>query len=141
MGFLIPAPERWGRRVPGPSVSEPGKNKNCAVSIGLFLSQAGSCCSPSLAQPSPFSVLLDLPQLLLQPALPPSLLLYSSLVFYMHQILNPLFPALQTLKCCSGLCLTRALSKRCSLAGPHCLQCLLLQISISWGNVSRGLPR
>lgn len=107
-------------RVLGPSVLQPGKNKNHAVCVGPFPGQAPVTLplwgSPLPSPLLPFFVLLDLLQLLLQPALPPSLLLYSSRAFCVRQILNPPFPALQTLKCCSDPWLTRALCKRCSRA-------------------------
>lgn len=93
------------------------------VYIGLFAGKL-PVASPLLRSllPLPFSVLPDLPQWLLQPAHHPSLLLYPSVRFCMHQNLDPSFPALQTLKCCSGLCLGRALCGRCSQADPHGLQ-------------------
>lgn len=88
--ILIHAPEGEGHRVLGPCVLRLGKSKDRAVHIGHFAGQVPVAlpllCSPL---PSPISVLLDLPQLLLQPARPPSLLLYSSLGFCMHQILDP----------------------------------------------------
>lgn len=132
-------------RVLGSSVLQPGKNKNHAVRIWPFPEQA-PVALPLWGSPLPSALLLFSPSLFcltccscscsLPPlSLPPSLLLYSSRIFCVRQILNPPFPGLQTLKCCSDLRLTRALCKRCSRADPHCPRdCLLLQISTSWGN-------
>lgn len=109
------------------------------VYIGLFAGKL-PVASPLLRShlPLPFSVLPDLPQWLLQPAHHPSLLLYPSVRFCMHQNLDPSFPALQTLKCCSGLCLRRALCRK-MLSGRSSWPAIafLLQISTSQRRASQ----
>lgn len=90
------------------------------------LSWAGSCCSPSLAQqPSAFS---PSPFCLICCSCSCSLLtlLCCSWIPHLHPACTKFFihppPSLQTLKCSSALCLTRALCKRCLRADPRCLQ-------------------
>lgn len=123
-----------------PSVLQFGKSKNHAVHIGLSAGKL-PVASPLLHSHLPFSVLPDLPQLLLQPARHPSLLLYPSVRFCMQQNLDPSFPALQTLKCCSVLCLRRALCRRCSQAYPRGLKLPFIANFYFLGTCEPDLPR